>query len=239
METTDTPDVTPEMVSHWRNSNHQIDRFILGDCNTPDEAYRKAVQQASERKLAIETANASKLKSESRQLLWEFIKILGYLFYFLWPIGKIITLRAKGEIMEAKAHEEEAKACYFDAMRELEHWKLRISQLESMRKYKDLPHHEAHQRIQGEEWALEAKRRVENYLISQDTGIPADQIEMMRMLPESKELFGYLEQVRGRAIPLTYAMELREPLGEKLKVLPTGTTNNLLASPDNDVTPKP
>lgn len=180
----------------WRNSNFQTDRFIIGACNTPDEAYRVLRLQAQDRKQALAHAQAAARRWQAgtglRTLQAHLARTLSTLLPFLgeWWLGQIEAAE-----IERAAGAEQAAECWVAAEEELRHIEGRMREL--------LPHCsfygrtgelEAAQKAQEHEWAVKQKRRFENMVLAAKLGLHGQQehIDVLRMLPDSQRQLAYL-----------------------------------------------
>lgn len=92
-------------------------------------------------------------------------------------------LNAQADLIEWQSGEGMLELAIKGAEMELATIESIMVELEPQRKYSHLSVLEASQAAQREEWCLEFKRRVENYLLSVGT-IPEDQLNAMRNHPD-------------------------------------------------------
>lgn len=92
--------------------------------------------------------------------------------------------------------EKYEKPLYEALMDEMTYIQSLIEEVKPLRKYADKTDIVAHELAQEEEWLLELKNRIENYLLTQGF-IPHDEFKTMRMHPQFKEeLLPYLKNVQ-------------------------------------------
>lgn len=96
---------------------------------------------------------------------------------------EFIRLNAQADLIEWQSGEGMLELAIKGAEMELATIESIMTELEPQRRYSHLPVLEASQAAQREEWCLEFKRRVENYLLSVGT-IPEDQLNAMRNHPD-------------------------------------------------------
>lgn len=162
-------------MAHWRNSNFQIKHFIAGKCHTPDEAYRQLYELWEDRDIAVRNAEASALRAKAKLLAAKRVMDTP-------NADEVAKLEAEADVVEFKAFKDQSDAVLEQAVRERDYIKGLMGEVKPFCKYKDLPHHEAFQLAQEEEWLEELKWRAENFIASQGT-IPHDHLATMRLHP--------------------------------------------------------
>jgi hypothetical protein len=158
---------------HWRNSDFQKLYFIVGKCHTADEAYRQLMQLKEDREVPIAQYTAQQLRNKAKLLRTcdnEYDRIM---------------LEADRIEIESTAKQE--KACYDEALRELDVINKMIKDIQPHRKYSHLPDVEAYQACQSEEWALELIHRAENSLVTTGSMSP-ELLATIRLHPDASNL---------------------------------------------------
>jgi hypothetical protein len=95
----------------------------------------------------------------------------------------IEKLIAEADLLEWQSQDGLLEMAVLGAEQEISTINSIMQELEPQRKYAHLPLLEAAQAAQREEWKLEFKHRIENYLLSRGT-IPEDQLQAMRSHPD-------------------------------------------------------
>jgi hypothetical protein len=104
-------------------------------------------------------------------------------------------LKAQADLMDWQNNEGLLEIGILGAEQELATITSIMAELEPQRKYAHLPILEAAQAAQREEWLLEFRRRIENYLLSIGT-IPEDHLNAMRNHPDfESNLVPYITNV--------------------------------------------
>ena len=175
---------------HWRNSNFQIAYFIAGKCHTADHAYKMLCELREERVTAL---NANKGAGLRRQAL------LRKRDSFFCKLAPWIRLEIEAKLHEAELNKDIYPAMQAQCEREIEFIEKCIGIVQPLRKYKEVPDHEAHQACQREEWRLELMDRAENFLMSGGI-IPADHLDTMRAHPDwEKIIHPYIGRIQHMA----------------------------------------
>lgn len=210
---------------HWRNSYLQIIAFIAEGCHTYDEAYRRLNQEREERDIAIKTTEAAWKRAEAK-LLRAKSKLKSW--------RKVDRLEAEADIMEYEAVCDTEQKCYEQAVRDRDFYDFLIEFVEPKRKYRDLPDHVGYQLIQAEEWFLEFKTRIENFIYAGPGWVPPDELASMRLHPRWSELSIYIDQMRmarTNQVPLPRKESLFQPIVDGLLLVP----GDLKALPEGKV----
>ena len=160
--------------NHRQNHDFQIVNFLIGSCHTPDAAYALCQDLREERFNAIENYKVSKIKEKAKILRAQRL---------LASEDEADKLDGEAELLEISNNAKTGEVLYNTACKELVFIDDCIAKLRPNCKYKDLPDDEACQAMQPLEWEGELIRRAENCLLSQALGIPADQLDTMRMHP--------------------------------------------------------
>jgi len=157
-----------------KNHDFQIAYFIVGACHTPDAAYSILCDLHEERDNSIKVFEASKLREKAKRIKAQRL---------IDSLDEIDQLEGQADIIEIEAMANTVQKNIDAAIAERTFIEKCMTQLEPLRKFKNLPLPEAHEAAQSEEWLLELITRAENYMISQGS-IPADHFGTMRMHPE-------------------------------------------------------
>lgn len=159
---------------HWRNSEFQIDHFLLGRAHTPDEAYRVLRELGEERADALTSGRVALRRLAARErrarIWWRRITRAG-------------RLEVQAELQEIHHEAEKLRVLIAAAERELAHIQRRILEVEPQRQFRHLPDHVADQACQREQWRLELQERARQHLVATGT-IPAAELEAMRLHPD-------------------------------------------------------
>jgi hypothetical protein len=108
------------------------------------------------------------------------------------PIQK---LNAEADLLEWQSSDGMLEMAILGAEQEICTITQIMNELEPRRKYAHLPLLEAAQAAQQEEWKLEFKHRIENFLLSRGT-IPEDQLQAMRSHPDfESELVPHVQEM--------------------------------------------
>jgi hypothetical protein len=158
---------------HRNNSDFQLRYFIAGSCHTADGAWAVLYNQKLDIEIKLATTKAQIIKREVRRL--ELSKRA--------PKNDLEAKLIEAEWIEFNSTDGLLELAVEGAEKELETIKSLMDEYSPHRKYGHLPILEATEAAQREEWLLEFKKRVENYLLTQGT-IPHDQIEAMRQHPD-------------------------------------------------------
>lgn len=92
----------------WKNSNFQIQHFIVGKCFTPDEAYRVLQELKLDRELAIEEFKAYDLETTEKLKGLDLNTHLNS------------TGLSRAESLRLSSQHKHAKECYLQAVNELQ-----------------------------------------------------------------------------------------------------------------------
>lgn len=202
------------MFSGSRNSKFQYLYFVLGECHTPDEAYRVMQEQLDDREGALAAADAVFLRLRAKRL-----RVEGVLEDP--DTDEPTRLEAEADLVEIVNGEAAHRRAYAEAARERDFLCKLIDEIAPLRRYRDLPDHEARQACQREEWAHKLIVRAENYLATVGT-IPADHFGAMRMHPDFPT----------RILPRIAAVEQAKAAGKVLMSPPPEYHRILLAATD-------
>jgi len=155
------------------NSNFQIAYFLAGSCHTADGAYALLCDLRADRADALANYEAAKLRQEAKAMrARRRIEIE----------DEVERLEGRADLAEIEAFAETTAKNVAAAKAEVAFIDRCIEELNSQRRFRDLPDPEAHDAAQAEEWKLELIHRAENYLLTVGQ-IPADQFGTMRMHP--------------------------------------------------------
>jgi len=158
---------------HRNNSDFQLRHFIAGSCHTADGAWAILYNQKLDIEIKLATTKAQILRREVRR-----VELSSRV-----PNNDLETKLIEADWIEFRSTDGLLELAIEGAERELETIKSLMDEYAPHRKYGHLPVLEATEAVQREEWLLEFKNRVENYLLTQGT-IPHDQIEAMRQHPD-------------------------------------------------------
>lgn len=173
---------------HWRNSNFQILYFIVGNCKTPDEAYRVLCELREEREQALNSAKVGQIKKK--------IKILNAKKK-IESEDEITRLEGEAELLDIELSEKIEKDCIRAAEQEVAYINKLIDDIQPLRKYKDYPDEEAHQLCQREEWKLRLIERARAMIASSGT-IPYDHLITMMNHPDfNAEIYPEIVRITG------------------------------------------
>jgi hypothetical protein len=160
--------------------NHlfQIVHFLVGSCHTADGAYSLLCDLREDRELALKNVASSILRCQAKRLRAEKMTRCWW--------SKAKRLDGRADLAEIDAFAEVGAKNVAAAESELADINWCIEQLQPLRKFADLPDHEAHEKCQDEEWLLELINRAENHILMHGS-IPADEFNTMRMHPRYKD----------------------------------------------------
>lgn len=158
---------------HRNNSDFQLRHFIAGSCHTADGAWAVLYNQKLDIEVKLAATKAQILRREVRRAELESRVASNVLEEKLLE-ADWIEFRSTDGLLELAVQ---------GAEKELETIKSLMDEYAPHRKYSHLPLLEASEAAQRDEWLLEFKNRVENYLLTQGT-IPHDQLEAMRQHPD-------------------------------------------------------
>jgi hypothetical protein len=170
---------------YWTNSDFQIEYFLAGKCQTPDEAYRLLWIQREDREQALAVAQAGTKRLLAKKLRAE---------QELGSSDPLTVLEAEATILEIEAFAPSSQRATEGAQHELETITKLMDRLEPLRQFAHLPLPEAAQATQRAEWFAILKRRAENYLISGGT-IPPDELDTMRSHPDFRAISAHIMAV--------------------------------------------
>jgi hypothetical protein len=159
---------------HRNNSDFQLRHFIANQCHTADVAWCVMYEQKIDIQIKLDATKARLLRRKAKKL--EIDQNLNSDD----PIQKLI---AEADLLEWQSGEGLLEMAILGAEQEICTITSIMEELEPQRKYAHLPILEAAQAAQREEWKLEFKHRIENYLLSRGT-IPEDQLQAMRSHPD-------------------------------------------------------
>lgn len=163
---------------YWKNSHFQNRHFLAGKAHTVWERYRLIKQQLEDRQTALDASRAGELRLLAKIKKLTHLQTCGH----EWE-----ALEAQADLVETEAHLGQAQRCVEAAQDEVRF----LNQLiDEMRPHLEATRVEGYsdqqmfQATQQEEWKRELIARAENYHIARILGIPADQVETMRLHPE-------------------------------------------------------
>lgn len=156
------------------NSDFQTAYFIAGSCHTADTAYIALLNQAEERRRALEAADVSEIKAKAA-----LIRIKRK----LTSDDEAERLDGEAEMLEYEQGQSYKESLLAGARSELAFIEACMAKLQPYRKYAHLSDIEAADASQEEEWALELVYRAENFMMTQGT-IPHDHFATMRKHPK-------------------------------------------------------
>jgi hypothetical protein len=159
-----------------RNSRFQYLHFIAGDCHTADEAYRIIHDQLEDRENALRLADSAALRLRAKRLRAEAALDDA-------DLDEAGRLEAEADLMDVNAAEMAHKAAYDGADRERLFLLDLLAEIEPLRRYRDLPDHDAAEACQREEWLRKLITRAESHVATSGT-VPADHFAAMRLHPD-------------------------------------------------------
>jgi len=169
------------------NHDFQIAHFIAGSCHTADAAYAILCDLKEDRNNSIKVFAASKLREKAKRVRAQRL---------IDSTDEAEQLEGQADLVEIEAMAETIQKNYAAAEAELKTISKYMDELEPLRKYAHLSLPEAHEAAQREEWLLELKCRVENYITTTGT-VPPDQIATMRLHPDfASTLLPHINHVR-------------------------------------------
>jgi len=159
---------------HRNNSDFQLRHFIANQCHTADVAWCVMYEQKIDIQIKLDATKARLLRRKAKKL--EIDQNLN-------SDDPIQKLTAEADLLEWQSGEGLLEMAILGAEQEIRTITSIMEELEPQRKYAHLPILEAAQAAQREEWKLEFKHRIENFLLSRGT-IPEDQLQAMRSHPD-------------------------------------------------------
>ena len=159
---------------HRNNSDFQLRHFIANQCHTADVAWCVMYEQKLDIQMKLDATKARLLRRKAKKL--EIERNLN-------SDDSIEKLIAEADLLEWQSQDGLLEMAVLGAEQEISTINSIMQELEPQRKYAHLPLLEAAQAAQREEWKLEFKHRIENYLLSRGT-IPEDQLQAMRSHPD-------------------------------------------------------
>ena len=173
---------------NWKNSNFQILYFMVGQCKTPDEAYRILCQMREDRELALGESKAGMVETKIRTLNAE---------KKLKSKDEIKRLEGEAELLKIETHKNCVERCIKAAEQELSFINKLIDDIQPLRKYKNFSDEEAHQLCQREEWKLKLIERAQAMFVSMGT-IPYDHLITMMNHPDfNTEIYPTITKMTG------------------------------------------
>lgn len=170
---------------HRNNSDFQLRHFLAGGFYTPDVAWGVLYEQKLDMSIKLAHAQANLIRREARRLELQERQASA--------TTEIEKLLVKADQHEFDANEGLLELSIEGATKEIATITTLMEELEPLRKYGHLPMLDACEAAQEEEWMLEFKRRIENYLLTNGT-LPEDQLQAMRKHPQfSSELVPYIK----------------------------------------------
>ena len=171
---------------HRNNSDFQLRHFIANQCHTADVAWCVMYEQKLDIQIKLDATKARLLRRKAKKL--EIDNSLN-------TNDVIQKLHAEADLLEWQSGEGMLEMAILGAEQEICTIMQIMNELEPLRKYGHLPILEAAQAAQREEWKLEFKHRIENFLLSRGT-IPEDQLQAMRSHPDFEvELVPYVQEM--------------------------------------------
>jgi hypothetical protein len=158
--------------NHRQNHDFQILHFLVGACHTADAAYALLQDLREDRQAALDGQKVSALRDEAKEL--KARKLLQ---------SEDVSVRKEGEadLLEVENTRRTSQVLVDAAKAEIAFIDKCITEIQPLRKFAHLSTPEANEASQEEEWELELLRRAENLMLT--GGIPADQLQTMRMHP--------------------------------------------------------
>jgi hypothetical protein len=157
-----------------RNTDFQIDNFLVGSCHTADGAYSLLCDLREDREAALSQVTVSELRTRAKIARAEAS---------LRSEDEATRLEAEADIEEIRSNAAMLARNIAAARAELAHIDDLIARLQPHRRYAHLPDPQAHEAAQREEWRLELAHRAENFLLTSGT-IPHDHFASMRQHPD-------------------------------------------------------
>jgi hypothetical protein len=175
------------------NSDFQTAYFIAGAYHTADAAYIALLNQRQDREQVLSQVPVGTLRQQAARLRAERA---------LASEDPAERLEGQATILEMNTHEAFNQQLIEAARAELAFIDLCILRLQPHRKYAHLSAAEAAEACQQEEWALELRRRAENYMLTGGT-IPHDHFNTMRQHPDfDTKILPHIEQLHvGMSTP--------------------------------------
>lgn len=159
---------------HRNNSDFQLRYFMANNCHTADIAWCVMYEQRLDIQLKLDSTKAKLIRRKARKVEIDAK---------LKSDSEVERLNAQADLIEWESGEGLFEMAIKGAEMELATIDQIMEELNPQRKYAHLSVLEASQAAQQEEWCLEFKRRIENYLLSMGS-IPEDQLNAMRNHPE-------------------------------------------------------
>ena len=159
---------------HRNNSDFQLRHFIANQCHTADVAWCVMYEQKLDIQMKLDATKARLIRRKAKKL--EIDNNLN-------TNDPIQKLNAEADLLEWQSSNGMLEMAILGAEQEISTINSIMQELEPQRKYAHLPLLEAAQAAQQEEWKLEFKHRIENFLLSRGT-IPEDQLQAMRSHPD-------------------------------------------------------
>lgn len=171
---------------HRNNSDFQLRHFIANQCHTADVAWCVMYEQKLDIQIKLDATKARLIRRKAKKL--EIDNNLN-------TNDPIQKLNAEADLLEWKSSDGMLEMAILGAEQEICTITQIMDELEPRRKYAHLPLLEAAQAAQQEEWKLEFKHRIENFLLSRGT-IPEDQLQAMRSHPDfESELVPHVQEM--------------------------------------------
>jgi hypothetical protein len=193
---------------HRNNSDFQLRYFIANSCHTADTAWCLMYEQKIDIQIKLESTKAKVIKRKVKRI--EIDQNIN-------SKDPIKQLNAQADLIEWQSGDGLLELAISGAEQEIKTITAIMDELQPQRKYAHLSVLEAGQASQREEWLLEFKHRVENYLITRGT-IPEDQLTAMRNHPDFET----------QLIP--HITETAEKIGNRTDSINLLTTNRMLIS---------
>lgn len=172
---------------HKKNTNFQIEHFLMKAAHTPDNAYFQLLELKEERDMAVDSYNVGKLRREAKRMKIDEM-LQG---------SEADKKEAEADLLEISHAEKYEDSMYEATMDELAFIQSKLDELEPKRKHGHMDLISAHEASQQEAWLEELKVRAEAYLLTTGT-IPADQLITMRLHPDFMGIIHpYILEVRG------------------------------------------
>jgi hypothetical protein len=171
---------------HLKNSLFHVLTVMVGTRNTPDEAYRVLYFELEDRKRAYDGAMASRKRNLAKKGRLEARMSLG-LNSDGSAMDQFDRLELEADLDElnsgTQTMENAVSGCEFEMKFITDLMEKLLEQCEYVGKM-DIT--EAFTRCHRKEWALEHRKRAENFLLTQGS-IPTDYFEVMRVHPDFDE----------------------------------------------------
>lgn len=161
-------------MTHWKNSAFQTLAFVVARCHTADEAFKKVMLAADDRKRSLEKSQTSCMRMEARL---EKAKYDMENAENSWE-----RKEAEASVVDIENDLEYTKKLAAGARTELAFLRNLLDRIDPYRKYKHMGD-DGFEAAQREEWLYEFIRRAQNSIWATGT-IPPTQLDAMRSHPD-------------------------------------------------------